>query len=89
MSLAREVLDRKIRQLFSEIYSSQHEGKAAPNLGDDTVLLETGLDSLGFAILVTRLEEDLNYDPFSLAQEAYYPSSYQQFLDFYFTNQPQ
>ncbi len=89
MSLAREVLDQKIRQLYFEIYSSQNEGKAVPSLDDETVLLETGLDSLGFAILVTRLEEDLNYDPFSLAQEAYYPSTYQQFLDFYFTNQPQ
>lgn len=89
MSLARVALDQKIRQLFSEIYSSQNEVKAAPSLDDETILLETGLDSLGFAILVTRLEEELNYDPFSLVQEAYYPSTYKQFLDFYFTNQSQ
>ena len=29
-----------------------------PELIDDTVLLDTGLDSLGFAVVVTRLEEE-------------------------------
>jgi len=34
-------------------------------LTDDLPLLESGLDSLGFAILVARLEDRLGTDPFS------------------------
>lgn len=42
-------------------------------LHDDTILLDSGLDSLGFAILVARLEEDLGYDPFTLMKDPFYP----------------
>ena len=42
-------------------------------LDDKSVLLESGLDSLGFAILIAKLEEDLGYDPFVLMDEAVYP----------------
>ena len=34
-------------------------------LTDDLVLLDSGLDSLGLAILVTRLEDALGVDPFT------------------------
>jgi acyl carrier protein len=34
-------------------------------LTDDLVLLDSGLDSLGLAILVTRLEDCLGVDPFT------------------------
>lgn len=82
-------LTQTIRDLFSEIFASQNNGAASPELMDDTVLLATGLDSLGFAILVTRLEEVLGYDPFSLATEAYYPRTFREFVDFYAAHQPQ
>lgn len=52
-------------------------------LRDDTVLLETGLDSLGFAILITRLESELGYDPFTLDDEAYYPATLGDFVGYY------
>jgi hypothetical protein len=52
------------------------------------VLTPDRLDSLGFAILVTRLEEELGYDPFSLSAAPYYPSTYGEFLSFYAENQP-
>jgi hypothetical protein len=41
------------------------KGKNFPPLSDDLALLESGLDSLGVAILVTRLEDELGIDPFS------------------------
>lgn len=47
------------------------------------MLLETGLDSLGFAIFVSQLEEALGYDPFSLSDEAYYPQTFDEFVAFY------
>jgi acyl carrier protein len=38
-----------------------------PPLEDDLSLNETGFDSLAFAILVARLEDDLGIDPFTVA----------------------
>ena len=39
--------------------------KSLPPLNDDLPLLDSGLDSLGLAVLVTRLEDSLGLDPFS------------------------
>ncbi|MGM9479958.1 acyl carrier protein [Roseateles sp. NT4] len=50
---------------------------------DDTLLLESGLDSLGFAILVARLEETLGYDPFVRMTEPVYPRTLGEFVDIY------
>lgn len=50
---------------------------------DDTVLLDSGLDSLGFAILVARLEEDLGYDPFVMMDEPIYPQTLGEFVAIY------
>jgi acyl carrier protein len=41
-----------------------------PPLEDDLSLNETGFDSLAFAILVARLEDDLGIDPFTVAGNA-------------------
>lgn len=71
-----------IRAVFDELWAEQEHGPA-PALTDDTVLLETGLDSLGFAILVARLDEDLGFDPFSASDEAYYPQTFGEFVAFY------
>lgn len=81
-------LEQSIRSLFGEVFASQSGGAAMPELKDDTILLDTGLDSLGFAILVTRLEEELGFDPFSLATEAYYPATFREFVNFYEIHQP-
>ena len=52
-------------------------------LQDSTVLLESGLDSLGFAILVARLEEELSLDPFSSMENAIYPRTLKEFISIY------
>ena len=52
-------------------------------LVDETVLLESGLDSLGFAILVARLEEELGYDPFVLMDVPVYPRTLGEFVEIY------
>jgi hypothetical protein len=53
------------------------------DIADDTVLLESGLDSLGFAILVARLEEVLCYDPFVLMDRPVYPRTLSELVDIY------
>jgi acyl carrier protein len=44
-----------------------------PALTDELVLLESGLDSLCFAILVARLEDTLGFDPFTASDDVYFP----------------
>lgn len=75
-------LEADIRRVFDEVWS-QEKDTPAPALVADTVLLETGLDSLGFAIFVSSLEEDLGYDPFTLSEDAYYPQTFSEFVTFY------
>ena len=58
-------------------------------LVDETVLLESGLDSLGFAILVARLEEVLGYDPFVLMDVPVYPRTLGEFIEIYQRFAPQ
>lgn len=53
------------------------------NINDNTVLLESGLDSLGFAILVARLEEELGYDPFVMMSEPTYPRTLGELVSIY------
>lgn len=57
--------------------------KLIENISDDTVLLQSGLDSLGFAMLVAQLEEDLDIDPFSQMQIAVYPRTFAEFVSIY------
>ena len=59
-------------------------GQPVPATFDDSmVLLQTGLDSLGFAILVTQLEQELRYDPFTLMEQAVSPTTFGEFVSIY------
>ena len=78
----------QILTVYQEVYSSQNKGVSAPKIKNETVLLESGLDSLGHAILITRLEEKLGYDPFSISTEAYYPRTFGELVEFYRVNIP-
>jgi hypothetical protein len=59
------------------------EGKTLPALTDDVLLLQSGLDSLMIAILVARLEEALNLDPFTDSRDIYYPVTLGDFIKAY------
>ena len=59
------------------------DSKLKKNIQDYDILLDTGLDSLGFAVLVSILEDKLNYDPFSELEEAIYPATFEEFLKIY------
>ena len=52
-------------------------------LDDDALLLTVGLDSLCFAILVARLEEALNVDPFGASDEIELPVTVGDLVRFY------
>lgn len=75
-------IESEIRRVFAEVWSQERQ-EIPPELQPDTILLETGLDSLGFAIFVSSLDEALGYDPFTLAEDAYYPQTFADFVSFY------
>jgi len=52
-------------------------------LSDNLVLLESGLDSLCFAIIVARLEDKLGSDPFSTVDDVQFPVTLGDFIKFY------
>lgn len=52
-------------------------------LNEESLLIECGLDSLGFAILVAQLEETYKYDPFSMMEEPLYPETLGEFVAIY------
>jgi acyl carrier protein len=52
-------------------------------LTDDLVLLESGLDSLGFAILAARLEDELGVDPFAASETVSFPVTLGDFVQTY------
>jgi len=54
-----------------------------PPIDDDLSLHETGFDSLGFAILVARLEDDLGVDPFTISDDATFPLTIGDFVKAY------
>lgn len=62
--------------------AAQQERTLAP-LTDDLPLLETGLDLLCFAILVSRLEDLTGSDPFSASDDVRFPSTVGELIAFY------
>ena len=71
-----------ILQLIKEV-AENIDCKLVEDIDDDTVLLESGLDSLGFAILVARLEEELGRDPFTETDNVIYPRTLGEFVAIY------
>ena len=75
-------LETQIRSLMAEC-AAMSGATLVENVQDDLVLLESGLDSLGFATLVVRLEEELGFDPFSMTEELVYPRTFGEFVGIY------
>ena len=71
----------KIFAAMKQIATEQ--GVTLPPLDDDLRLHETGFDSLGFAILVARLEDDLGIDPFTMSEDVAFPLTIGDFVRAY------
>lgn len=59
------------------------QAKQLAPLSDDLVLLDSGLDSLCFAVLVARLEDKLGLDPFTAADDVAFPVTLGDFVKVY------
>ena len=67
----------EIKQVAAE------QKKTLAPLVDDMPLLESGLDSLCFAILVARLEDRIGVDPFTTTPDGRFPSTLGELIAFY------
>lgn len=60
----------------------EQERALAP-LSDELKLVQSGLDSLSFAIIVARLEDALGIDPFSASEAVDFPVTFGDFVRLY------
>jgi len=65
---------------FEKVAKEQKKDLAP--ISDNLVLLESGLDSLCFAIVVARLEDVLGFDPFSTSEALEFPVTFGDFVKF-------
>jgi acyl carrier protein len=76
MSVKLTILDQ-MEQIARE------HGKILAPLNENLALADCGLDSLGFAVLVARLEDKLGIDPFTAAEDAFFPVTLGDFVKVY------
>jgi len=78
MSIKSSIIDQ-----FQQV--AREQDKLLAPLVDDLPLLESGLDSLCFAIIVARLEDALGVDPISAAADEYrrFPVTLGELVNFY------
>ena len=76
MSVRSEILDQ-----FKQV--AQEQDMQLGPLSDELPLLDSGLDSLCFAIIVSRLETVLGVDPFSQNDGAPCPMNIGEFIGLY------
>jgi len=77
MSYRVEIVNQLV-EVFNDENLSQPEA-----IDENLVLLESGIDSLGFAVLVARLSDVLGFDPFSESDTPFYPATLGEFIAFY------
>jgi acyl carrier protein len=71
----------RIISAIQQVADEQHV--TMPPLDYDLSLHETGFDSLAFAILVARLEDELGIDPFTISEDASFPLTIGDFIRAY------
>lgn len=70
-----------ITSQFEQIAAEQKRKVA--KLSDDLNLVDSGLDSLSFALVVARLEDVLGIDPFDAADDVKFPVTFGDFVHLY------
>ncbi len=73
----------KIKEIFQETLEELDLEFLGSDFSDDLVLLNSGLDSLGFAILVAKLDDALGFDPFVRMEDPVYPTTFGEFVALY------
>jgi hypothetical protein len=70
--------------ILSELEAvAAEQQKTLPPLTDDLALMDSGFDSLCFAILVARLEDTIGVDPFASVSGSRFPTTVGELIKFY------
>lgn len=75
------LVEDTIRAQFEQVAIEQH--RKLTRLSPELKLLDCGLDSLSFALIVARLEDALGFDPFDATEEMKFPVTYGDFVELY------
>jgi acyl carrier protein len=73
----------KVTTIFEQVAREQQ--RALVPMSDDLKLLESGLDSLSFAIIVAKLEDEVGFDPFNSDEPVEFPITFGDFVHLYET----
>jgi acyl carrier protein len=65
--------------------SKEQKRNLAP-LTENLKLVDSGLDSLSFALIVSRLEDALGFDPFDTQDDLKFPVTFGEFVKLYESN---
>jgi acyl carrier protein len=76
-------MDTKMEIIAQFTRVAQEQNKRLSPLTEDLALHDSGLDSMCFAIVVSRLENSLGLDPFSEDENARFPVTFGEFTKFY------
>jgi acyl carrier protein len=71
----------KVTTIFKQVAAEQQ--RTLVPLSDELKLLESGLDSLSFAIIVAKLEDEVGFDPFSSDEAVEFPVTFGDFVRLY------
>jgi acyl carrier protein len=70
-----------IKAQFEQVAIEQN--RKLSRLFPELKLLDCGLDSLSFALIVARLEDALGFDPFDATEEMKFPVTFGDFVKLY------
>ncbi|MEU4437338.1 phosphopantetheine-binding protein [Micromonospora chalcea] len=76
-----EIVLREVVKLIKE------EGGEDGEVSLQSGLADSGLDSLAFAVLVTRLEQSMGFDPFLALEDEIFPRTVGELVEVYVGNQ--
>ncbi|MCL5255886.1 acyl carrier protein [Aliidiomarina haloalkalitolerans] len=82
MTIRSYQVEQLIRDVMDEVAAETGREELGVIEGN-TVLSDSGLDSLGFAILVARLEQKTGYDPFSRLPAEQFPHTFSELVAVY------
>jgi acyl carrier protein len=77
MMSVRETVVLQFQQVAAE------QKRKLASLSDNLKLLDSGLDSLSFALIVARLEDALGFDPFDTDDDVRFPVTFGEFVKLY------
>jgi acyl carrier protein len=80
---AKQSMSVRLKIIAAMRQIAEEQKVTLPPLDDELSLHETGFDSLAFAILVARLEDDLGIDPFTISENATFPLTVGDFIGAY------